>query len=131
MSAHEAIVVILNGKRTSWTLIDCKPRKLSLPNDEDAEQVRAFLAAMKALVKHHGIERIAIKKRGRKGKFAGGPVSFKMEGLIQLIDTCEVILLAPQTIAAVIKKHPDAIPDELNQYQREAFYTALTALDSQ
>jgi hypothetical protein len=130
LSAHDAIVVILNGTRTSWHLVNCEPRKITLPDDEDAGQVRAFRDAMDAFVKHHGIQRTAVKKRGKKGKFAGGSVSFKMEGLIQLIGTCDVILLPVQTIAKVAKEHPNAFPEELNQYQREAFYTALTALDA-
>ena len=128
LAAHDAIIVILDGTRASWELIDCEPRKICLPDDEDAGQVRAFRDALSALVKDYGIQRIAIKKRAKKGKFAGGPVSFKMEGVIQLIDTCEVVLLSPQKIAPVKKRNPDVVPDTLNQYQRDAFYTALTVL---
>ena len=92
--------------------------------------MRAFQNAVSALVKHHGINRIVIKKRGKKGKFAGGPVSFKMEGVIQLIDTCEVVLLSPQTIATVSKKYIYEVPAELKQYQRDAFFTALAGLEN-
>jgi hypothetical protein len=130
LSAHDAIVVVLNGTRRSWHLVNCEPRKITLPDDEEAGQVRAFRDAMDAFVRYHGIQRMAVKKRGKKGKFAGGSVSFKMEGLIQLIEMCDVILLPPQTIAKVAKKYPNVFPEELNQYQRGAFYTALTALDA-
>lgn len=131
LAGHDAIVVILDGTQTSWSLIDSEPRKITLPDDEDSGQVRAFWDAMTALIKHHGIDRIAIKKRGKKGKFAGGPVSFKMEGIIQLIEICDIHLLSPQTIATVSKKNPDAAPAALNQYQRDAFFTALTALEDE
>ena len=131
LAGHDAIVVVLDGTRASWKVIDSEPRKISLPDDEDAGQVRVFKDAVNALIKHHGIHRIVIKKRGKKGKFAGGPVSFKMEGVIQLNDTCEVVLLSPQTISTVSKKNPNAVPAALKQYQRDAFYTALTGLDNQ
>jgi len=101
-----------------------------LLDDEDAGQVRAFQNAVGAVVKRHGVDRIVIKKRGKKGKFAGGPVSFKMEGVIQLIDICEVVLLSPQTIAIVFEDESQRSSDELKQYQRDAFFTALAGLEN-
>ncbi|MGO9379445.1 MAG: DUF3010 family protein [Dissulfurispiraceae bacterium] len=130
LAANDAIVVVLDGSRVSWKVINPVLRKVSLLDDEDAGQLRAFQAAVNALVRHHGVNRIVIKKRGKKGKFAGGPISFKMEGVIQLIDTCEVVLLSPQTITAVSKKNLNAVPAELKRYQRDAFFTALTGLDN-
>ena len=130
LEAHDAIVVVLDGTRASWKVISSEIRKVSLLDDEDSGQVRAFQNAVSALVKHHGVHRIVIKKRGKKGKFAGGPISFKMEGLIQLIDTCEVVLLSPQTIATVSKLYLNAVPTELKQYQRDAFFTALAGLEN-
>ena len=129
-AAHDAIVVVLDGTRASWKVVDSEQRKISLLDDEDAGKVRAFQKAVSSMVKQHGIDRIVIKKRGKKGKFAGGPVSFKMEGVIQLIDTCEVVLLSPQTIATVSKLYLNAVPAELKQYQRDAFFTALAGLDN-
>jgi hypothetical protein len=129
LASHDAIVVVLDGTRTSWKVVDSDVRKVSLLDDEDAVQVRVFQKAVSSLVKHHGVHQIVIKKRGKKGKFAGGPVSFKMEGVIQLIDTCDVVLLAPQAIASVSKKYIHEIPDELKQYQRDAFFTALAGLE--
>jgi len=130
LSANDAIVVVLDGTRASWKVVDSDVRKVSLLDDEDAGQVLAFQKAVISLVKHHAVHRIVIKKRGKKGKFAGGPVSFKMEGLIQLIDTCEVVLLSPQTIATVSKLYLNAVPTELKQYQRDAFFTALAGLEN-
>jgi hypothetical protein len=131
LKACDAIIVILEGTKASWKFIDCEPRKISIPNDEDSSQIRAFRNSINALVKHHSIQRIAIKKRAKRGKFAGGPVSFKMEGVIQLVDNCEVLLLPPQTIAKVVKNNTSVIlSDPLKKYQHDAFYTALTALDN-
>jgi hypothetical protein len=130
LAAHDAIIVVLDGTRVSCKVIEHELRKVSLLDDEDAGQVRVFQNAVGALVKQHGVHRIVIKKRGKKGKFAGGSVSFKMEGVIQLIDTCEVVLLSPQTIATVSKKYIYEVPAELKQYQRDAFYTAFAGLDN-
>ncbi len=130
LASHDAIVVVLDGTRGEWKVVDSDVRKVSLLDDEDAGQVRAFQNAVGAVVKRHGVDRIVIKKRGKKGKFAGGPVSFKMEGVIQLIDICEVVLLSPQTIAIVSKMNLNAVPDELKQYQRDAFFTALAGLEN-
>jgi hypothetical protein len=130
LASHDAIVVVLDGTRGEWKVVDSDVRKVSLLDDEDAEQVRAFQKAVSSLVKHHAVQRIVIKKRGKKGKFAGGPVSFKMEGVIQLIDTCEVVLLSPQTITTVSKKYIRAVPAELKQYQSGAFFTALAGLEN-
>ena len=130
LAAHDAIIVVLDGTRVSCKVIEHELRKVSLLDDEDAGQVRDFQSAVGTLVKQHGVNRIVIKKRGKKGRFAGGSVSFKMEGVIQLIDSCEVILLSPQTIATVSKKYIYEVPAELKQYQRDAFYTALAGLDN-
>ncbi len=67
--------------------------------------------------------------RLRRGRFGGGPVSFKMEGLIQLVETCDAVLFPSQVITRVAKEHVNRLSGELQEYQREAFYTALTALD--
>ena len=130
LSSHDAIVVVLDGTRGEWKVISSEIRKVSLLDDENAGEVRAFQKAVSALVKHHGVDRIVIKKRGKKGKFAGGPVSFKMEGVIQLIDICEVVLLSPQAISTVSKKYIYEVPAELKQYQRDAFFTALAGLEN-
>lgn len=129
LSSHDAIVVVLDGNRSQWVLVDVDPRKISIPDDEDAAQIRAFKDAFHAFVRHHGIDRIIIKKRAKNGKFAGGPTSFKMEGLIQLVEACDVVLTAPQTIAKVQKSCHEDVPSELKQYQTGAFYTALSGLD--
>ena len=72
----------------------------------------------------HGITHVAIKKRGKKGDFAGGPVTFKLEGVLQLLQGCEVHLVSPQTITAQGKKHDLTPPAALNKYQHEAWKSA-------
>ena len=63
-----------------------------------------------------------------KGEFAGGPTTFKIEGVFQLLDGVEVTLLSPQTINAQNKKHTFDLPATLNKYQHEAYKTACSGL---
>ncbi|SDZ46396.1 DUF3010 family protein [Pseudomonas sp. NFIX28] len=103
-------------------------KKIALDDDDEAANVKAFAAQVTAFVRDNGISRIAIKKRSKKGEFAGGPTTFKIEGVFQLLDNCEVTLLSPQTINAQNKKHNFDLPTALNKYQHEAYKTACAAL---
>ena len=103
-------------------------KKLALDDDEDAASVKAFAAHLAAFVKAQGITRMVIKKRSKKGEFAGGPTTFKIEGILQLLDDCDVQLLSPQTLNAQFKKHAFELPATLNKYQHEAFKVACAAL---
>jgi len=103
-------------------------KKIALDDDDEAANVKAFAAQVAAFVRDNGISRIAIKKRSKKGEFAGGPTTFKIEGVFQLLDNCEVTLLSPQTINAQNKKHSFDLPATLNKYQHEAYKTACAAL---
>ncbi|NBF06760.1 DUF3010 family protein [Pseudomonas sp. Fl5BN2] len=103
-------------------------KKIALEEDDEAANVKAFAAQVGAFVQANGIQRIAIKKRSKKGEFAGGPTTFKIEGVLQLLEHCEVTLLSPQTINAQNKKHNFALPATLNKYQHEAFKAACSAL---
>lgn len=103
-------------------------KKIALDDDDEATNVKAFATQVAAFVRDNGISRIAIKKRSKKGEFAGGPTTFKIEGVFQLLDNCEVTLLSPQTINAQNKKHNFDLPATLNKYQHEAYKTACAAL---
>ncbi|MBF0642828.1 DUF3010 family protein [Pseudomonas protegens] len=103
-------------------------KKIALEDDDEAANVKAFAIHVGAFVREHGITRIAIKKRSKKGEFAGGPTTFKIEGVFQLLENCEVTLLSPQTINAQYKKHGFALAASLNKYQHEAYKAACAAL---
>ncbi|MGE8412923.1 MAG: DUF3010 family protein [Pseudomonas sp.] len=103
-------------------------KKIALEDDDEAANVRAFANQVRDFVREQGITRIAIKKRSKKGEFAGGPTTFKIEGVFQLLDNCEVTLLSPQTINAQYKKHGFELPASLNKYQHEAYKAACAAL---
>lgn len=128
MAGSEARIVLLNGNKSDFHHIDVEPRKLKIVNDENVDEVRAFRDSLYTIFRDNKVEIVAIKKRGKKGDYAGGPIGFKLEGIAQLYEGCPVVLAAPATISATIKRHPVDIPDTLKKYQHPAFQTAFSAL---
>ena len=125
IKGSEAIIAVAAPDLTHVTMAT---KKIALEDDDEAANVKAFAHQVAAFVRDNGITRIAIKKRSKKGEFAGGPTTFKIEGVLQLLDGVEVTLLSPQTINAQNKKHDFALPATLNKYQHEAFKAACSAL---
>lgn len=131
IKGSEAIFAIASRQDNGFQHLAIATKKIALEDDDEAANVKAFAAQVKAFVQANGISRIAIKKRSKKGEFAGGPTTFKIEGVFQLLDDCEVTLLSPQTINAQNKKHDFALPATLNKYQHEAYKAACSALVKQ
>ncbi|MBV4461584.1 DUF3010 family protein [Pseudomonas sp. COR58] len=128
IKGSEAIIAVasLDGPALSHVALNTK--KIVLDDDDEAANVKVFAAQVASFVRENAIDRIAIKKRSKKGEFAGGPTTFKIEGVFQLLDGCEVTLLSPQTVNAQAKKHNVELPGTLNKYQHEAYRTACAAL---
>ncbi len=128
IKGSEAIIAVASLDNQVLSHLAIASKKIALEDDDEAANVKAFATQVAAFVRDNGIERIAIKKRSKKGEFAGGPTTFKIEGVFQLLENCEVILLSPQTINAQNKKFDFALPATLNKYQHEAYKAACSAL---
>ena len=128
IKGSEAIFALATRGAQGLEHVVIATKKIALDDDEDAANVKAFAVQIAAFVKANAITRIAIKKRSKKGEFAGGPTTFKIEGIIQLLDACEVQLLSPQTLNAQFKKHAFDLPASLNKYQHDAYKAACAAL---
>lgn len=128
IKGSEAIFALATQGDHSLEHVVTATKKMALDDDEEAINVKAFATQIAAFVKANAITRIAIKKRSKKGEFAGGPTTFKIEGILQLLDGCEVQLLSPQTLNAQFKKHAFGLPASLNKYQHEAYKAACAAL---
>ncbi len=128
MSGSEAILVLVNGTKSNFSHCEVKQRKLKLSDDTDPDEVKAFRDALFSFFSENKIDYVVIKKRGKKGDYAGGPIGFKLEGIAQLYDNCPVSLIAPQTISTAIKKNSPSIPQSLKKYQHTAFQTAYSKL---
>ena len=128
IKGSEAIIAVASLDNQVLTHVALATKKIALEDDDEAENVKIFAAQVGSFVRENTIDRIAIKKRSKKGEFAGGPTTFKIEGVFQLLENCEVILLSPQTINAQNKKFDFALPETLFKYQHEAYKVACSAL---
>lgn len=128
IKGSEAIIAMASLDGSGLSHVALNTKKIALEDDDEAANVKLFAAQVASFVRENSIDRIAIKKRSKKGEFAGGPTTFKIEGVFQLLDGCEVTLLSPQTINAQVKKHNVELPGTLNKYQHEAYKAACSAL---
>ena len=128
ISGSEARLVLLNGTKALFTHVNTEPRKIKIHDDEEQNEMKIFRDSIFSFLTDNRVELVAIKKRGKKGEYSGGPVGFKIEGIIQLLEGCPVSLIAPQTISAMQRKHEPAKPSSLKKYQYTAFETGFSAL---
>jgi len=128
LSGSVATLALLEIGDGGFRVIDCETKRIELGDGNKASAVKSFRDAFAALVRDHQIDTIAIKKRNTAGPFAGGAMTFKMEGLIQIIDVT-VEFVAPVTIAESVKRNGYSRPPELHKYQNEAFEVAIVAAE--
>lgn len=128
IKGSEAIFALASRTGSGVTHVPLATRKMALADDDEAASVKAFAMQVASFLRENGISHIAIKKRSKKGEFAGGPTTFKIETVLQMMSDCDVVLVSPQTINAQNKKHQFDLPGTLNKYQHEAFKTACAGL---
>jgi len=122
LKSNNIILSVIENKQ----FINTKIKKLSLEDDEKQESIRKFCNEFLLFLENESIEKIVIKKRAKKGNFAGGAVTFKIEGLIQLNPLCEVELISAQAVAAFERKNKIQLPSDLKKYQEQAYLTAYS-----
>ena len=98
-----------------------KYKPVYLENDDSAENVILFKTTLHAIFDGYNPDVIVIKYRNPngKGKHAPSPISFKIEGLIQIYDKSQICFTKPQTISAFYKKNALEIVVDYN-YQEDA-----------
>lgn len=125
LKSSYAILAVVDTTDDGISFSDIEPRKIKLGNDELAADIQSFCASFKNFIRDNRVDVIVIKKRAKKGKMAGGAVSFKLEALIQMNATIAVEFVSGQGISASDKRKSFEIPDGLNQYQKAAFKAAV------
>ena len=124
LSGNDAVICLLYLEHQSFNLPDCRVRKLSLP------KAQQFQKAFAQLMSDYGVEKVAIKERPLKGKFAGGAVGFKLEAAIQLMADIDVLMVSPQDSKLVLSENrlPISFTDTgLKAFQETAFTVAYVA----
>ena len=104
---------------------DLKIKKLILEDDELQNNIVLFKESLESFLNENQIEKIIIKKRSKKGNFAGGAVTFKIETIIQLNSICEVGFISGQTLSKFEKKNEVIYPKSLNKYQEQSYLCCL------
>lgn len=96
-----------------------KFKTVSIADDTDNSQIREFQSTVHTFFDNVNPNGIGILKRMAKGKFASSPLSFKLEGLIQCYQKCEIELVSPLTLTAYYKNN-DFVLDTAHKYQINA-----------
>lgn len=127
LKGNDAVICLLSHADSVVHLPDCRVAKLTIGNANDTQEVKKFQFSFAKLIQDYQIEKVVIRQRQTKGKFAGGAVGFKLEAAIQLIEGIDVKVVSPTEIKESLKRNPLAIQFKetgLKQYQEQAFTTA-------
>lgn len=125
LKSNNTIVSVIEYIDEEINFIETKTKKIVLENDEDISPILKYKKELESFFSEHKIEKIAIKKRAKKGTFAGGAVTFKSEAIIQLNSICEVHFVTSQAITKYTKTNELSLPQELNKYQEQAYLSSL------
>lgn len=125
LDGKDCILVLIDYNDDTFTVIDSTP-KIKVEDIDNQDDIKDFYTNIASFVKENHINNIYIRQRQKKGKFAGGPTSFKLEALIQLLDN-SVKLISPTTIAYAIKKiNIEELMTKIHNYQTDALKVAIT-----
>jgi len=133
LKGNDAIICIMALENGLYDIPKTRVQKISLVDAGDAEAVEKFQFTFAKLMEDYHIDKVVIKGRALKGKFAGGPVSFKMEAAIQLIKDLPVEIIAGTVIKKALTRSQvniDFRDTGLKQYQEQAFNTVFAVLES-
>ncbi len=123
----EAVICILHYQEGLFSIPDCRARKIDLNKQNKTSDIRYFQSTFAKLIEDYKVDKVVIKERQLKGKFAGGALGFKMEAAIQLIDNLDVELINPSLLKASLKKNPVTVSfaeTGLKIFQQPAFEVA-------
>jgi len=125
LKSNNAIVSVIEYLDDEINFIETKTKKIVLENDEDINSILKYKTELESFLSEYKIEKIALKKRAKKGTFAGGAVTFKSEAIIQLNTICTVNFVTSQAISKYTKTNEPNLPKELNKYQEQAYLSSL------
>jgi hypothetical protein len=128
ISGSEAIIVVLEEDGENIIQLP-ESTKVKIDNHDDALQVKQFRDQIDVLLDAIKAEKIGVLARNpkAKGRMAPSPLSFKLEGIIQLYDKQDIEFIWPQSIHAFKKKNK--IPETSLKYQQDAYNVAFYLLN--
>lgn len=133
LKGNDAIICIMARENGLYDIPKTRVQKVSIADASDAEQVQRFQFTFAKLMEDYKVDKVVIRGRALKGKFAGGPVGFKLEAAIQLINELSVEIVAGSFIKKALTRSQidiDFRDTGLKQYQQQAFDTVFGYLEN-
>jgi hypothetical protein len=130
LSGNDAVICLLHLENQNFNLPECRVRKVSLPKIHSQGDLQHFQKTFVKLMSDYGVQKVAIKERALKGKFAGGAIGFKLEATIQLMADMDVVVLNQKDIKLALADNPFPISFSdtgLKVFQEAAFTVAYVA----
>ncbi len=131
LKSNEAIIVVLDQDENGVVFLTEESIKLKVDDHLKSEEISQFRNQVFSLFDNLKPNSIGIIVRNSKGKgiHAPSPISFKLEGIIQLYDKLEVDLIWPKSLDAFVKKNPVPVKAKHN-YQESALNLAYYLLEN-
>ena len=127
LKGNDAIICLLSLEDGLFDLPNCRTSKVSIVHSDDASELQHFQYTFGKLMADYQVDKVIIRQRPTKGKFAGGHVGFKLEAAIQLADV-DVVLLSTNRLKESLKNSEltiDFRDSGLKKFQEPAFNTAF------
>ena len=133
LKGNDAVICLMLFEEGLYTLLECRVKKISISDATDQQQLQKFQFEFAKLMADYQVDRVVIKERMTRGKFAGGSVSFKLEASIQLIEKLNVTLLSSAKIKETLKNSDTSMnfnDTGLKQFQEQAFMTGFSYIEN-
>jgi hypothetical protein len=129
ISAQEVRLAVVHlNDESNVEMLRLKTTRIELVDDTSEADLRSFQTALHEFSRENKIDTFVIKTRAKKGKMAGGAVSFKIETLIQLVEGCDTRFVSPVALSHFAKREVEAYPEKLLVYLKNAFLAGAYAL---
>lgn len=131
LKSNDVNICLLSLADEVFQVPDCRARRLTLTDINSQESLKHFQATFAKLMLDYKVDKVIIRQRPMKGKFAGGAVGFKLEAAIELIDDLDVVVFSGNEIKESLKRNPVHVPfaeTGLKVFQETAFETAFAYL---
>ena len=133
LKGNDAVICVMTRENGLYDIPHIRVPKIGIDDAGDAEQMKKFQFTFAKFLTDYKIDNVVIKGRALKGKFSGGPVGFKLEAAIQLIDDINVSIVSNTYIKSAWNKtqvNIDFRDTGLKKFQEEAFSTVFAFLES-
>lgn len=121
LKGSQIVYILMDGDK----IIENKNSRIELEDDLNDVQIKSIFEQLTSIFVANNVTDVRIKKRAQKGNFAGGAVSFKLEGIIQLVNS----LTGNKNINFVnSRKLTSECPDSIKKYELEAYQLAALTI---